>query len=61
MTGDLPALNRSQRVLVTGATGLVGNNVTRLLRAQGVPVRVLMREPARGPSGRGVGSGSRDR
>jgi dihydroflavonol-4-reductase len=29
--------------LVTGATGLVGNNVTRLLVQQGVPVRVLVR------------------
>ena len=29
--------------LVTGATGLVGNNVTRLLIQQGAPVRVLVR------------------
>ncbi len=30
--------------LVTGATGLVGNNVVRLLRDAGEPVRVLVRE-----------------
>ena len=32
-------------MLVTGATGLVGNNVVRLLLAEGVPVRVLLRQP----------------
>jgi len=37
--------SRLQRVLVTGATGLVGNNVTRLLLDQGVSVRVLVRDP----------------
>src|SRR5262245_39881504 len=31
------------RVLVTGATGLVGNNVVRILIHQGIPVRVLAR------------------
>ena len=31
-------------VLVTGATGLVGNNVVRQLLAQGQPVRVLVRQ-----------------
>lgn len=45
MSGNLPASRHDQRVLVTGATGLVGNNVTRLLVAQGVPVRVLLRNP----------------
>jgi dihydroflavonol-4-reductase len=45
MSGNLPAMRRDQRVLVTGATGLVGNNVTRLLVARGVPVRVLLRNP----------------
>lgn len=34
-------------VLVTGATGLVGNNVTRLLLDRGVPVRVLVRDRSR--------------
>lgn len=33
----------SGRVLVTGATGLVGNNVARQLVARGTPVRVLIR------------------
>jgi len=33
--------------LVTGATGLVGSHVTRLLVARGDAVRVLVREPAR--------------
>lgn len=37
--------SRFPRVLVTGATGLVGNNVTRQLVAAGVQVRVLMRRP----------------
>jgi len=33
------------KVLVTGATGFVGNNVTRALLAQGYDVRVLVRNP----------------
>ncbi|MFO0902702.1 MAG: NAD-dependent epimerase/dehydratase family protein [Pirellulales bacterium] len=33
-------------ILVTGATGFVGNNVTRLLLAHGHTVRVLVREDA---------------
>jgi dihydroflavonol-4-reductase len=33
------------KVLVTGATGFVGNNVTRALLAQGCDVRVLVRSP----------------
>lgn len=45
MSGQLAPGRQNQTVLVTGATGLVGNNVTRLLVAQGVPVRVLMRDP----------------
>ena len=33
------------KVVVTGATGFVGNNVTRALLAQGCDVRVLVRNP----------------
>lgn len=36
-------MNQSAITLVTGATGLVGNNVVRLLRARGESVRVLLR------------------
>jgi uncharacterized protein YbjT (DUF2867 family) len=35
-------------ILVTGATGLNGGALVRLLSAQGVPVRALVRNPARG-------------
>ncbi len=31
------------KILVTGATGLLGNNIVRTLVAQGVPTRVLLR------------------
>jgi dihydroflavonol-4-reductase len=46
--------------LVTGATGLVGNNVVRLLLEQGSPVRVLIRhdaapQPLEGLAVEGVG------
>ena len=34
------------RVLVTGATGLVGNNVVRQLLERGDDVRVLVRDPS---------------
>lgn len=34
-------------MLVTGATGKVGGEVVRLLREQGAPVRVLIRDPTR--------------
>ena len=36
-------MNSTALTLVTGATGLVGNNVVRALLAQGRPVRVLAR------------------
>ncbi len=45
MSESTPLRSRFPRVLVTGATGLVGNNVARLLVAAGVQVRVLMRRP----------------
>src|SRR5262245_25415160 len=35
--------NSNTKTLVTGATGLVGNNVVRLLLARGIPVTVLVR------------------
>ncbi|HXF96205.1 MAG TPA: NAD-dependent epimerase/dehydratase family protein, partial [Gemmatimonadales bacterium] len=35
-------------VLVTGGSGLVGSHVIAELRAAGIPVRALVREPARG-------------
>jgi uncharacterized protein YbjT (DUF2867 family) len=37
-------------ILVVGATGLVGGEVTRLLRAGGKRVRALAREPERAPA-----------
>lgn len=37
----------SSRVLLTGATGLLGNAIARLLVAEGRPVRALVRDPAR--------------
>ena len=48
--GVATALPERTRVLVTGATGLVGNNVVRLLLARGVVVRVLLRD--RSPASR---------
>jgi uncharacterized protein YbjT (DUF2867 family) len=35
------------RVLVTGATGVVGANVVRELQRRGIPVRAFVRDPAR--------------
>jgi dihydroflavonol-4-reductase len=40
----------SVRALVTGATGKVGNAVTRALHARGDQVCVLLRDPARAPA-----------
>ncbi|MHB0957769.1 MAG: NAD-dependent epimerase/dehydratase family protein [Pirellulaceae bacterium] len=45
MAIDLELSRKYPRVLVTGATGLVGNNVARLLVDQGVAVRALVRSP----------------
>lgn len=36
-----------QRILVTGATGKVGSEAVRLLTQRGVPVRALVRDPAK--------------
>ncbi|MHB8969504.1 MAG: NAD-dependent epimerase/dehydratase family protein [Pirellulaceae bacterium] len=45
MAASLELSRQYPRVLVTGATGLVGNNVARLLVERGVAVRVLLRNP----------------
>ena len=37
-------------ILVSGATGLVGGELVRLLREQGEPVRALVRSPAKAPA-----------
>jgi uncharacterized protein YbjT (DUF2867 family) len=42
-------------ILVTGATGTVGSEVVRQLSAAGVPVRALVRDPARGEAIAGPG------
>ena len=42
-------------ILVTGATGTVGTEVVRQLSAAGVPVRALVREPAKGEAIAGPG------
>jgi uncharacterized protein YbjT (DUF2867 family) len=39
-------MDRTQRILVVGATGALGRPVVRLLREQGVAVRALCRQPA---------------
>ena len=42
-------------ILVTGATGTVGSEVVRQVSAAGVPVRALVRDPARGEALAGPG------
>lgn len=39
----------SQRIAVTGATGVVGGQVARALAAEGVPTRLVVRDPSRAP------------
>jgi uncharacterized protein YbjT (DUF2867 family) len=34
-------------ILVTGATGLNGGAIVRLLSARGIPARALVRDPAK--------------
>lgn len=38
---------KEQKILVTGATGFVGGHVVAALQAQGYPLRVLVRTPAK--------------
>ncbi len=37
------------RILVTGATGTIGGEIARQLQARGEPIRVLVRDAAKGP------------
>jgi uncharacterized protein YbjT (DUF2867 family) len=37
------------RILVTGATGTIGSETARQLQARGEPIRILVRDAARGP------------
>ncbi|MFW6169377.1 MAG: NAD-dependent epimerase/dehydratase family protein [Planctomycetota bacterium] len=46
LTSNTNRDNNGDRVLVTGATGLLGNNITRLLVQRMANVRVLMRKTA---------------
>lgn len=46
MTHPEESSGRPTHVLVTGATGLVGNNVVRYLLEQGTSVRVVIRPTA---------------
>ena len=41
-------------ILITGASGAVGGRVARLLAAQGLPLRLLIRDPLRSPGLRGA-------
>jgi dihydroflavonol-4-reductase len=45
MSATIPLSPHLEHVLVTGATGLVGNNVARVLVRRGARVRVLVRDP----------------
>ncbi len=45
VSDTIPASPHLKRVLVTGGTGLVGNNIARALVAVGSRVRVLVRDP----------------
>jgi len=38
------------RILVTGATGLFGGEISRQLLAKGVPIRILVRDPSKAPA-----------
>ncbi len=50
MSASIPSAPSLEHVLVTGATGLVGNNVVRALLDRGARVRALVRDPrATGP------------
>jgi uncharacterized protein YbjT (DUF2867 family) len=48
-------MSSARTVLVTGATGFVGGHVVRALRAEGRPVRCLVRDPARATELRDLG------
>lgn len=47
-SGALHRLSSDHTVFITGATGLLGNHVTRMLTARGVRVRALVRDLERG-------------
>ena len=46
---DSATINLMSRILITGATGLFGGEVAHQLVARGIPIRILVREPARAP------------
>lgn len=50
LTSDTNRNGKWTRVLVTGATGLLGNNIIRLLRQRMIKVRVLARKPGHHPA-----------
>ncbi|MGQ7296189.1 SDR family oxidoreductase [Quadrisphaera sp. KR29] len=49
MPADPPAAPLAVPVAVTGSTGAVGGRVARALAGRGVPLRLLVRDPARAP------------